>query len=286
VLGLGDKIICMEEHKTPDEASLRTETEETTPQTMDTEPVAAPVALPTQKNSNTLLLVAVALAVIIAAGLYYYFQTGTEVSPESATTPASVIDADNYPDVVATVNGEELPKEMFIRSYTQMSQSAAQQGADLTSPEVIAELEVQAMDTLINTALLVQAAKASGIQISDEAIEGEIDTIKGQFESEAAFTAVLEERGITDEMLRSDIKTELLVNEFITKSDAMGTASVTEAEVAAMYEQLSAGQTEVPALEEVYPVIEQQLISQKQNELIGSYILGLREKAQIETHLE
>lgn len=239
------------------------------------------------KPSGLLIAAIVIGAALIAGGLYYYFQGGQtdqlSLDPASSeSSPTTATEADEYPEVVATVNGAELTNDELVMSLNQTQQAAAQQGANTNGGEVTEAMETQAIDTLVNTALLIQAAQESDINISDEDVTNEIESLTSQFPSQEAFDRAVAEQGLSEEELRSDMRDQLLIDEFVTNSDEIGTPSVTEAEVEELYNNLSAQQEGLPPLEQLYDSIEQQLTARKQQQLVSDFIQELRETADIE----
>ena len=73
---------------------------------------------------------------------------------------------DAIPDVVAEVNGTEIPKDDFVSAYTPQYQQMAMQ-SQASGQEVDEEgLQKQVVDNLVNTELLVQEADERGIEAS------------------------------------------------------------------------------------------------------------------------
>ncbi len=234
-------------------------------------------------NGNSLLIAGVVGAVLVVAGLYYYFVLDTVSSPNEQEAANSLEPAQgtDYPEVVAVVNGEEVSREDLLSGLNQEMQGAAEQGADVADAAVQSQMQASAMDRLINTVLLLQAAKSSGVEVSEEDITTEYARISGQFPDIASFEAAVAEQGLTEAQLREDMRDNLLLNAFIA-SDAFEQPSVSPEEIQATYDEVAAAQTGLPPFEEVKTAIEAQLAAQKQQAVIGAYIESLRAEATIE----
>ena len=178
---------------------------------------------------------------------------------------------------------ESILEKLNIKSLNEM-QVAAQQGADVADATIQTQIETNVMDRLVNTILLLQAAKTKGIEITEEAVTAEYGLVAGQFQDAATFEAAIAEQGLTEELLRAELDDRLLLNAFIT-SDAFEQPSVSREEIQATYDQIVGTQPDLPPLEEVATEIEAQLAAQKQQTVIGSYIETLRSESDIEIRI-
>jgi parvulin-like peptidyl-prolyl isomerase len=75
----------------------------------------------------------------------------------------------------------------------------------------------QALDELINRELMYQDALASGMKLEKEKVDAQIQKMKQRFKSEEDYKAALEREGIKEEILRSEIEKELLVQQLNEK---------------------------------------------------------------------
>jgi foldase protein PrsA len=93
---------------------------------------------------------------------------------------------------VATVNGKAITKDAL---YDQM---AKQSGA-------------QVLDQLITDQLIAEQAQKSGVQVSEKDIEAELDKVKKQVGSDAAFQQMLDQNHMTLADARDQLKNNLIV---------------------------------------------------------------------------
>lgn len=84
------------------------------------------------------------------------------------------------PGAVATVNGEEIPLERYQRLYRSYVEFYRQLYKDRLTPEVAERLGIsqQAVNDLIQETLILQRAKAEGIQVGDEELRAKIQAIR------------------------------------------------------------------------------------------------------------
>jgi FKBP-type peptidyl-prolyl cis-trans isomerase (trigger factor) len=184
----------------------------------------------------------------------------------------------------ATVNGAPITRDDFDRNFEQVMLEVEAQGftAEL-DPEMEATLKEQAIQSLVNAELLKQAAKEAGVTADSEALEArlaEIETGNGGAEQLAARMA---EFGITMEQLRIDVENELIIQTHLNNELDLESVVVTDEEIAEVYNQVAlenAG-TEIPPLTEVTDLLRNQILSERQQQLVGEYIETLRQAAEI-----
>ncbi len=196
-------------------------------------------------------------------------------------------DLSDVPDVVATVNGEEITKEefepIFTTNYEQYAPQAAASG-DQSNEELQSNLKEQTAESLINQELLVQEAKAGDYEVKEEDVDEQVSSLKEQFESDEEYQQALEEQGYTEEELREEARTSLQIQALL--DEELEDVEVTDKEVEEMYNQMTQGQGEdAGSLEDLRPQIEQQLKSQKQQQQQQEYTDQLREDAEIENNV-
>lgn len=234
-----------------------------------------------KKKKSTPLIAAVIIVVLGAVAWMLLKGGNTEISP-SETQGASV--TRSYPDVVAVVNGLEIPKEEMVESVANVGVQAQSQGMDVSSEEVQDLIEQQAIDGLVNTKLLIQAAIEAGITVTDEEIQAQIATIETQLGGAEVLAARVDELGLTMEDVEQDVREQILIDEYIRRESPGLQTEVTAEEIEAFYNQLIAGAQgqEVPSLEEVGPQIEAQLVAQNEQQAVADNIEELRNSAEIE----
>ncbi len=164
--------------------------------------------------------------------------------------PASEVDSGAKK--VATFDGGEVAEGEVVDTIKKASaQQAAQTGQSAPkiepgSPQFDAA-KSQVMPQLLAFNVSAAYAKENGIEVSGEEVQTEIDSIKDQFNQQAAaagqgagdpeetFQGALGQFGYTEASFREEIRTSLLLQK--VQDEVLGDVSPTEAEVEALYEQ-------------------------------------------------
>jgi len=232
------------------------------------------------------LRVAVGLLVLLGAlgAGWFLFMNNTETDPFSNSTEGSLVASNSveYPEVVAKINGKDVSRAELLTTVAQIQSQVQQSGADLSDPEVQSAIKARALDVLINTNVLVQAAEDAGYTASAE----EVGTMRGQieqnYESAEAFAAAMQASGYKDEDITEDITRQIVVDKYLRAEVLTEEIDVSDAEIEEVYNQaVSQGQV-LPALEEVSTQIHDQLVAQKEQVSITDFTTKLREAAEVE----
>lgn len=224
-------------------------------------------------------LVAILIVVLIILGVLYQLE---KQGRSSTNVFDSLISSQEAQSVVATVNGEPITQRELSQSITQFGEAAQAQGVDTTNEESQAQLREQALTVLVNTELLRQAAVARDITISEEAATEQFETIRSDIGGPDALAERLSVLGLTEEELRAQIREELVIQELLDSLFLEAEVEVTEEEIQSTYQQAAAAGNELPPLEEVRPAIEEQLLAQKEQQVIDQFLAEQREAATIE----
>lgn len=217
-------------------------------------------------------------------------EAATDEESESVEQPEMPEpDLADVPEVVAEVNGEEITKEEFESAYTGQFQQMAMQ-AQLSGQEVDqAQLKEQVAESLVAQELLVQETENQEITASEEQINTTLEELAQQngLESSEAFLAALEEQGISEEEVMTQVETQVKVEQLLSET---GEIDVTDEELQTFYDeavaqQEEAGGEELPAFEEVKPQLEQQVRLQKESEATQALVEQLREEAEVTINL-
>jgi hypothetical protein len=150
------------------------------------------------------------------------------------------------------------------------------------------------MDELIDERLFLQAAAGAGIEISETAVEEELDSQKSSYPDEAAFQSDLAAFGITEEELKESIKKQLTILAYARSVVPESEYAVTDEELEELYTLnygsiLESGaegiEGLVPSLEEFTENYREQFEIQKLGIAVGPHIEGLRSNATIDIHI-
>jgi FKBP-type peptidyl-prolyl cis-trans isomerase (trigger factor) len=222
-----------------------------------------------QKKSLVIAIIGVA----VVAGAAWFYLSDTEIPGWGISL--------NKSEAAARVNGEDITMAE-VEEYE--GQIAVSQGFDIASlgEDDRAALQEQALDTLISRLLVKQAAAEAGITAADADVDGQLESIKGQFESNAAYQEALSQEGLTESSLRSRIAADIVIQSYIEQTLDLNSITATEEEIEAEYE-LAASQNEgFPELSEVRDQIESSITQEKQQQMITQHIQGLYSEAEVE----
>ncbi|MDP3989380.1 MAG: SurA N-terminal domain-containing protein [bacterium] len=184
-------------------------------------------------------------------------------------------------DAVALVNGEKISRADFETFQTEVAQ---QQGVDLVTldDQMKEQLQTLAIDELVARTLLRQAVEDSNIAISDEDIDVQLATIKGQFGDEATFYEALTAQGLTEKEFRAQIKTELATQAYFDQNVDLSGILATDEEIATKYDELATEGSDAPPLEEVREQVRSIVVQEKERAIITTHVQELAEGATIE----
>lgn len=242
--------------------TISVSTEEATDTVVTTAPETAP------RNKNLMIAIAIVVLAALGAGGYYFYKTKIQGQGP-----------------VAVVNGVAIDRKDFNDSLAMLTASAAQQGADVIDPKIKSAIESQTLDTLVNNALLVGGAKAAGFAADQATIDADYKALVDQLGGTDGLKAQMEKVGLTDAKLRSNIADRVVVDAFLNAKTDLKTATTTNDEVLTFYNTLKAQSTTTPPLADIQPMIEQQLLGQKQQTIVNDFIKTLHDAAKIQINI-
>jgi len=118
-------------------------------------------------------------------------------------------------DAVASVNGEVIPVERYQRRYQAYLDAYSRVYRDRFSPELAEQLGLpqQAVNDLVQEALVVQRARAEGLEVSDEELNAQIQSVpafqeNGRF-SLRLYQEFLRRRTTSASAFETDVRREL-----------------------------------------------------------------------------
>lgn len=219
------------------------------------------------------------LFAIILAGMLLVSFSACTAKEEGALDSAE----EKIAAVVALVNDKEIQRVDFENMVENMKLSYQQFGIDFESEEskeILALLEEEALNNLIQQELLLQDALEKRYEISKDEIDRGIEQIKSQFDNEEEFLAALEANQLTLDVLEENIANDMMLEQYI--QDEIGEPSASEEEIRAMYEEYSQTAEDLPAFEEMKLQLEEEIKYQKFQVSFGELIENLEAKGTIE----
>src|SRR5580765_8518944 len=170
-------------------------------------------------KSLKFILVIIVVAFVVTSVVYF----GTGNTGSGGGTP----------NIVGTVNGEEIPTERFRRTQANLIEQYERMTRQRLTPEMIERLGLnqRVMSELVNETLIVQTAAREGVRVSDDELRSRIQDMR-EFQQDGRFSRArylrilkqvrLEPGSFEAEMRRQIIrkKIEDLVKDGVKVSDA------------------------------------------------------------------
>lgn len=187
---------------------------------------------------------------------------------------------------VATVNGVSISQTEFDNSFQSVVNSMTARGANVNDPGVIEVMRSEAMSQLVNTQLLLQAAKEAGYGANEEEIAEQIAQLEADFGGREALDERLAELNITQEMFKQDIEEQVAVSAYLRDETPVGGTEVTEEEIDEFYANLQQQYGEqLPPREDIETQMIADIQIQKQQSLLSAILADLRADAEIEINI-
>lgn len=198
-----------------------------------------------------------------------------EIEESAAGEKVEITEAEKVDesDIVAVVNGDDIKGETYNLVYSQLKLHAGTFEEEVDNNEI----KQATMESLIDRQLLLQQAKEEGVEVTDEVVDSEFETIKS--ENKEALDTLLEQYQITEEGFKDQLKFELTLNEFLAKTIEV---TVTDEEVKEQYEKAKEGNDSIPEFDEIKDQLKKQLLQQKTDEALQAKIDKVKEKSEIE----
>lgn len=136
----------------------------------------------------------------------------------------------------ATVNGDKITIDEMEQSLAEYESSdafeqASQQGDPATLKEAY---EQQELTRRIFRGVLEPEAEERGVEVTDEAVQEEMETVRQDFASDSAYEEALKEQGLSEELLESLVYDQLL--ERAVKNDVTADLTPSDEELRSFYE--------------------------------------------------
>lgn len=259
---------------TPEETTTPEAATDTTLPSNDTSTTAADTHTTQHANKRNLTI---GIGVTVLALILGYAFLFTDVLPTKNPFESNA---------AARVNGVTIATEEYEHSLENVTQTLQLQGIDTTDETIQEQMKSEALNRVINTQLLLQAATAGGYTADEAAINEQFSLLEEQFGGADGLAEQLTTLEIDETMLREDIAEQIIVTQYLEGETTIEEITVTDEEVQEFYNSLVAqagDNTEsLPALEDVRPQIETELISQKQQQMLADILANLRAQADVE----
>jgi peptidyl-prolyl cis-trans isomerase SurA len=235
-----------------------------------------------QKQKFGLLIGAVVAIVAVVVG-YLYMSNGLKFTDDNANASKEAVAAIEDDQVVARVNGEELFGSELKPQIDMLMQQIGSTDISTLDPQVSKQLQTQALDSIINTKLVTQAAKEEGLEATTQDVDNEFNKIVEGVGGMEAAEQRLQELGLTVDEFKATLVNDVLIRKYLEAKNDPAILAVSEEEMKAVYDQaISSAPENAPPFEEVKFQIEEQLKFQKQQQVLLEILGELRSSANIE----
>ncbi|API92900.1 MULTISPECIES: SurA N-terminal domain-containing protein [unclassified Virgibacillus] len=177
---------------------------------------------------------------------------------------------------VVSVNGEEIKGDRYNPAYLQLKTMNTQFNQDVDNDQ----LKQQTIDMLINQQLINQDASDKGIEVSDDEVQKEFDTIKK--EGAERLNTALEQFQLNEDQFKSMLRDNLITSQYLESEFDI---KVTDKEVEDYYKQIKEQSEEIGKLEDLKDRIKQTLKEEKTNEQLQKRVDALKKDAKVETFI-
>ncbi|MFW5843189.1 MAG: peptidylprolyl isomerase [Spirochaetota bacterium] len=156
------------------------------------------------------------------------------------TTSGESDEAQDPEDAVAEINGEAVLRSEFESAFERSRRQMAQQNPTATDTQLtdtqLNELRAQVLNNLIDREILFQESITEGFGISEQRIDLELESIRGQFATQEEYQQALDNLGVTEAELEVDIAKSLAIQGLL-EEEVLGSLEVSEEEARGFYEE-------------------------------------------------
>ncbi|MFA9556361.1 SurA N-terminal domain-containing protein [Evansella sp. AB-rgal1] len=202
----------------------------------------------------------------------------------------ALFNIEDYPEVIAVVNGEELEREVYVTALEEEALMLQAQGFDFQGEEAaeyLTMLEQQLLEQFITEKTLNFEAEKAGLDATDEEVKQELETVmaQNQIPSEEDLVQILEQQGASIDELRDDIAMFVKRQKFIEQQ--LDSTTITDEQIQEEYDNLvaqieeSGEDSEIPPLEEVQGEIRDYLEMEHQEGQYAEILERIREESDI-----
>jgi peptidyl-prolyl cis-trans isomerase C len=153
------------------------------------------------------------------------------ISNQPETPPAADNKPIDLPEIVATVNGQNITKQQLQDLFNAALQASGAKIESLNAQQQLGGY-TQLLQDLIMDKLVAEASSSE--KVSDADVDAELAKIKGQFPDDKAFQEQISQAGMTPEKLKENIRTGLQQSRWMKSQ--VNTPEVTDEKAKAFYD--------------------------------------------------
>jgi len=200
------------------------------PASPDSKPPAAATPAESKPQANATPATADASAQAVLTKLK---EAGVEasLSTQPETPPAADNKPIDLPEIVATVNGQNITKQQLQDLFNAALQASGAKIESLNAQQQLGGY-TQLLQDLIMDKLVAEAS--SNEKVTDADVDAELAKIKGQFPDDKAFQEQIAQAGMTPEKLKENIRTGLQQSRWMKSQ--VNTPEITDEKAKAFYD--------------------------------------------------
>jgi hypothetical protein len=228
----------------------------------ETASASTPAESPKKKGGmlGKIILIIIVLAVI-GGGVYY---------------------ANNSTKAAAVVNGETISMAEYTERFNRIAATITAQGGSATTTEMQTAIKNEALKNLVDEELVLQAAKKENIVAKSSEVDTQLSQTKTQFGDDTKYKDALTKQGYNETTFRDFLTRMNIVQQYLAAHVSTSTVKASETEVKSLYDQAKQVNKNLPPLASVRAQVEQQIVTQKQQQLVDAEVEKLRSASKIE----
>lgn len=214
-------------------------------------------------------------------------------APDQAAT---TLDADDLPDPVAEVNGEQISKDDFLTAFESQREGARQQAEMGGMPVDEVALRDSVVELLIDSELLEQESERLDLTATEEEIDAEFDALATQAGAGSGeeLLALLAEQGLDEEQVREELGRVVLIDQLVAERGGLEEPS--EQELKDYYEELTGQSADAeqataepgaatPPFDQVRDLLADQLMQEREMASLTELLEELRQDADVTSYV-
>lgn len=151
----------------------------------------------------------------------------------AVTVFVSPVYAEKNKDIVATINGEDLSKEVFETEFNIFLKNKVPNSEVMPEKEM-SNLKNKFLDDLITSLLLFQEARQQDLVTDDAEVDSKYTEFKESYAEDAEFESFIKENNLTEEKVKENIKKSLSIRALL-KKNVEDKVSVSDEDILAFY---------------------------------------------------
>lgn len=136
---------------------------------------------------------------------------------------------------VAVVNGTPISQQDFETAVARNRAQLESQGQSV-GEQRLEQLRSNVLESLITQELLYQKAVEEGISVNEGEVDAELTSIQDQFPDQDQYGRALEQAGVSEEQLRSDIERNLAIQKLV-QQEISAPGEISEEELRRFYDE-------------------------------------------------